>query len=89
MPAFFIVRSAPRDVGDAGDRQMRRRAGGSFAHGRIDAGGAALGNDDGVAPGALGRANDRADVVRVGDVVEHDEQPVGAPAFAPRSPRRA
>ena len=79
--AFFQLVQRARDVGDARDRQMLRGPGGSFDHGARQPDGAAFGNDDAVGAGAVGGANQRAQVVRVFHAVEHDQEAVLAVAL--------
>ena len=71
-----------RDVRDACDRHVRGRASGGFAYRGVHARRTAFGKDDGRRAGAFRRANDRARVVGIRDVVEDDEEPLAA--FAKR-----
>ena len=46
----------------------------SFTHRCVDAGRAPVRQDGAIGSGSLGGAQDRADVVRIGEMVEHDDQ---------------
>ena len=72
-PGVFERPQALRDVRDPDDRDVRGRAGRGFADGRVYSGAASLRDDDGVRAGRFSRADDRAQIVRVGDVIEHDK----------------
>src|ERR1700727_442516 len=62
------------DVAYTRDTQMLDGAGRRLTGRRRDLGCTALGNDDAGGADALGRAADRAKVLRVLDLVEHDDQ---------------
>ena len=79
--AFFQLVQRARDVGDARDRQMLGRSRRSLHRGARQSRGAPLGNDDAVGAGAIGGANERAQVVRVFHAVEHDQEAVLAVAL--------
>ena len=87
-PAARLARVAQevREVAHARDRQVLDGARRGLADGRRDLRGAALGDHDAGRAGALGGAADRAEVLRVLDLVERDEQRVG-PARAARRRR--
>ena len=53
---------------------MRGGPSGRFADRRVDPGRAPLGQDQAVGAGGFGGSNDRADVMRIGQVVEQDQQ---------------
>ena len=57
---------------------MLRGARGRFDRGTGKSGGAALGNDDAVGARAIGGANQRAQVMRIFDAVEHNDEAVFA-----------
>ena len=62
------------EVGDAGDSDVFGGTGGGLGDGRGDWGGAAFGQDDSVDSRAIGGAQERAEVVRVLDAVEGEEE---------------
>ena len=62
------------EVGDAGDADVLGGSGGGLGDGRGDGSGAALGQDDAVDTGTVGGAEERAEVVRVFDAVESEEE---------------
>jgi hypothetical protein len=64
------------EVGDAGDADVLGRAGGGLGDGRRDWCGPAFGEDDAVDAGAVGGAEEGAEVVRVFDAVEGEEEAV-------------
>ena len=64
------------EVGDAGDAYVLGGAGGGFGDGGGDGRGAALGEEDAVNSGAVGGAQERAEVVGVLDAVEREEEAV-------------
>ena len=73
VAALRLVQVA-REVDDDGDRDVLDRAGGGMADGGGDARRVVLGDDDARRAGPLGAAADRAEVVRVGHLVEADDQ---------------
>ncbi len=79
--ALFQFVQRARDVGNARDRQMLRRARRSLNGGAGQSGSTALGNDDAVCARAVGSANQRAQIVRVFDAIEHDQEAVLAVAL--------
>ena len=68
------------------DRHMLERAGGRLGQRAVERRAVAARHDEAAGAERRGRAQDGADVVRVGDLVEHDEGPAGA---APRPARPA
>ena len=64
------------EVGDAGDADVLGGAGGGFGDGGGDGRRAALGQEDAVDAGAVGGAEERAEVVGVLDAVEGEEEAV-------------
>ena len=62
------------EVDDAGDAEMLGGAGAGFDGDGAQRGGAALGEDDAVDAGAIGHAQQRAEVLRIFDAVEGEEQ---------------
>ena len=80
--AFFICSERADEVGDAGDADVLGGAGGGLGDGRRDGGGAALGQEDAVDAGAVGGAEQRAEVVRVFNAVEGEEEAVAAGSLA-------
>ena len=81
-----------RDVRDPGDRAALHRARRGLRDRGGHADGAVLGDDDAVRAERVGGADDRAEVVRVLDPVEHDERAAAGRSRAPRrgaSPRSA
>ena len=84
-------RAASEEVGEvahARDPQVLDRAGRRLRDRRRDVRGAALADHDAVGPGALGRAADRAEVLRVLDLVERDDQRGGGAQEGGRRRRR-
>ncbi len=69
------------EVGDAGDADVLGGSGGGLGDGGGDGGGAAFGQDDAVDAGAVGGAEQRAEVVGVFDAVEGEEEAVCSPVF--------
>ena len=76
------------EVAHARDAQVLDGAGRGLADGRRHLGGAALGDHDAGRAGALGRAADRAEVLRVLDLVERDDQRLARRRAARRRRRR-
>ena len=62
------------EVGDPGDAQVRERAGRGLLDGGSDADAAPFRDEEPVRADGLGRAGDRAEVVRVGDPIDRDEE---------------
>ena len=62
------------DVRDLGDGHVLARSGRNFCDGARHAGRAALGNHHAVRAGRVGRAQDRAQIVRIFHAIEHDDQ---------------
>ena len=58
---------------------MLRRARARLVHHGGEPGGAPLGDDDAVDARALGSAQNRAEIVRIGDLVAHDDERILAP----------
>ena len=73
MPAF-LGPDGIGDVSDPGNRQVGRRAGRRLPHRSVDPGRTPFGQSKAVGSGRLGRANDSADVVRIGEMIEDDDQ---------------
>ncbi len=75
-PDIFLLELFNRavDVGDLGHRHVLRRTCRRLRHRRIHSHGAALGNDDAIHTGGIGRAQNRAQVVRIFHAVEHDQE---------------
>ena len=69
------------EVGDAGDADVLGCAGGGFGYGGGDGGGASLREDDAVYSGAVGGADEGAEVVGIFDAVEGKEEAVLAVFF--------
>ncbi len=65
-----------RDVGHACDGQMFGSSSRSLDRGACQSRGAPLGDDDSVSACAIGGANQRAQVVRIFDPVEHNDEAV-------------
>jgi hypothetical protein len=68
----FVERA--RQVGHHEVRHGLGRAAGHLGHGGVDAGGMVLRGNHGMGAGAIGHAQAGAEVVRVGDAVEHQQQ---------------
>ena len=71
---FFQILEQGGQVGDPGDGQIGDGAGGGFTHHGGQTGGAALGDDDAVGARALGGADDRAQIVGIGQLVAHHDE---------------
>jgi DNA-binding transcriptional MerR regulator len=69
------------DVGDADHGQVGQGSGGRALHHLGQAGGAALGNDDGGGSGGVRGADNRTQIVRVLYAVQHDVQPAVCRGF--------
>ena len=65
------------EVDDAGDAEVLGGAGAGFDGGGAERGGAALGEDDAVDAGAIGDAEQRAEVLRIFDAVEGEDEAGG------------
>ncbi len=72
FPFQFFKRA--RDVGHLRDWKVFARARRHFRHCRRHCGRAALGNHHAIRPGSVGGAQDRSQIVRVFDSIEHDDQ---------------
>ena len=68
----------PREVLHQRDRHMLERAGGRLRQRAVERRAVAPGHDEAAGAERRARAQDGADVVRVGHLVEHDEGPPGA-----------
>ena len=62
------------DVGDACDREILEGAGGGAGHGLGERRGTAFPNHNGIGAGGMGGAHNGAEVVRIFDAIEDDEQ---------------
>jgi hypothetical protein len=62
------------DVAGADDGKVFEGAGGGFSHGFGEAGGTAFGDDDPTGSGGVGGTDDGAEIVRIFDAVEHDQE---------------
>ncbi len=87
QPGLLVVLERAGQVGAAGDRQPGGRAGRGAPGGGGHAGRAALGHEHALRAEGGGRADDGAEVARVGDAVERDEQ--RAPARRARARSRS
>ncbi len=72
--AGFQVFKGANEVDDASDAEVFGGAGAGFDGGGRERGGTALGEDDAIDAGAVGDAKERAEVLRVLDAVESEEQ---------------
>ena len=78
------------DVGDADDGQVGERSRGSFRDGFGQAGGAAFGNHHGGGSGGVGGADDGAQIMRVLNAIQQDDQAeTGGSLFQRGGERRA
>src|SRR5579875_1917368 len=82
-PQARLLQDAERlaHVDDTNDGEALSRARRDFARRRGHAGGAPLRNDDGIGPGAFRSTDDGPEVVRIGHVIEDDEEG-GRPTLA-------
>ena len=74
QPLVLELLQAGGEVGHPRHRDVAHRPGGGLGHHRRQPGGAALGDDHPVGPGALGGADHRPQVVGVGELVAHHHQ---------------
>ena len=72
--AILELAQRPGKIGDGDDRHRVRRARGRLGDRRIDADRAVLGHDHRVRAERVGAAQARAQVVRIGHAVEHQQQ---------------
>src|ERR1019366_122105 len=80
--ALLQLVQGARDVGDARDGQVFGGSGGGLYRGAGEPGGAALGDNDAIGAGAVGGANESAEIVRVLHAVEdHQKAVLGVPLF--------
>ncbi len=71
---FLQLLESAADVCDANHRQMLQSAGSGSGCGLGKGRGAALRDDDGRCAGGMGRSDNRAEVVRIFDAIEHHQQ---------------
>ena len=72
--ALLEVFKSADEVDDAGDAEVLGCSGAGFYGDGAERGGAALGEDDAVDAGAVGYAEERAEILRVFNAVEGEEQ---------------
>ena len=71
---FFQLLKSADEVDDAGDADVFGGSGGGFDSDGAEGCGAALGDEDAVDSGGIGGAEERAEVLRVFDAVEREDQ---------------
>jgi len=76
--AIFQILKGADEVDDAGDAEVLGSAGAGLYGGGGEGGGAALSEDDAVDAGAIGDAEERAEILGIFDAVEGEEEAGGA-----------
>ena len=74
IPCLFEIFHGTRKVGDLGDREMRECASRCARDRVCEPGGAAFGDDNAVSTSSESGADDGAEIVRIFDTVEKNDQ---------------